>query len=131
MNAEFSMNEHKDFFSKPLDETIPFTYNNSMSTQLSLWLLGVPQITLAGEPVTSFVSSKAQALLIYLAVTGRAYSREELAAHFWGDMLDASARANLNKALSNLRKLVGSHLDAEPRQPVRLHRARCWIDVIE
>lgn len=74
---------------------------------LELSCFGNVEIKQDGRPVEGFVSAKAQALLIYLAVTGRPHSRETLAGLFWGDKPEEKAKANLRKALSNLRRLVG------------------------
>ena len=42
-----------------------------MHNELELTLLGNPEVRLESRPVTGFRSNKAQALLYYLAVTGR------------------------------------------------------------
>jgi DNA-binding SARP family transcriptional activator len=53
---------------------------------LLLALLGPFQVTLAGEPVTSFESDKVRALLAYLAVEAdRPHRRESLAGLLWPD----------------------------------------------
>jgi DNA-binding SARP family transcriptional activator len=102
-----------------------------MMNFLSLQLLGAPQVQLDGEPVTEFKSSKALALLIYLVVTRRPATRAVLAGLLWGDMPEISARRNLSKALSNLRSLVGDHIQID-RQMVRLaSESRHWVDVAE
>lgn len=77
---------------------------------LHLELLGSPHIRLGERPLTSFTTMKAQALLIYLAVTQRRHSRDTLASLFWQDMPDWQAKKNLRNTLPNLRALVGSHL---------------------
>ncbi|MBE7557187.1 MAG: AAA family ATPase [Anaerolineales bacterium] len=77
---------------------------------LQLHLLGKPEVYLNGRPLTEFETSKAQALLYYLAVTGRAHSRDTLADLLWGDMDEATAKRNLSKALSNLRHLLEPYL---------------------
>src|SRR5262245_27884220 len=100
-----------------------------MTPLLSLRLLGKPEVKLDDKPVTGFISSKAQALLFYLAVTGTAHARESLAALLWGDMSKTQAGKNLRNVLSNLRTLVGSHLDIS-RQEVAFDRtAPYWLDV--
>ncbi len=81
-----------------------------MASSLHFSLLGDPQVTNNNDSVTGFISSKAQALLYYLAATGQPHSRDHLATLFWGYMPSAAARKNLTKALSNLRKLIGSIL---------------------
>ena len=81
-----------------------------MPDVLTLRLLGKPQVSLSGAAVAGFISTKAQALLFYLAVTGRPHMREALAGLLWGEMPEAHASKNLRNALSNLRALVGPHL---------------------
>jgi len=49
-------------------------------THLSLTLLGPPQVTLDGEPVSGFDSDKVRGLLAYLMVENdRPHHREKLA----------------------------------------------------
>src|SRR4029453_10047444 len=81
-----------------------------MNGRLELTLLGSPDVRLDGQPLTGFRSVKAQALLYYLAVSGRGQSRSVLAGLFWGEMDEHYARRNLNRTLSNLTQLVGEHL---------------------
>jgi len=81
-----------------------------MHDNLKLTLFGSPEVRLHGQPVTGFRSSKAQALLYYLAVTGRPHTRATLTGLFWGDQSEAAARVSLSKCLSNLRDLVGDAL---------------------
>jgi len=83
------------------------------SPSLHLNSLGGFQAALNGKPLAGFVSTKVQALLIYLAVTGRPQAREKLIGLLWADMPDADARTNLRQALSNLRKLVPDHVSIE------------------
>ena len=92
-----------------------------MSGTLELALLGGLDIVRDGIRVTGFNSSKAQALLCYLAVTGRPHFRPALAGLLWGDMPEAKALTNLRKALANLRRLVGPHLIIT-RQTVAFNR---------
>lgn len=77
---------------------------------LKIQLLGAPQITLAGAPLQGFVTRKAQALFIYLAMERRLHTRDALAAIFWGDVADSYARNSLRRVLPNLRDLVGDYL---------------------
>ncbi len=81
-----------------------------MNKKLQLTFLGGLQIKRDDGPVEGFISTKVQALLCYLAVTGRPQSREALTNLLWGDMPESKARANLRKALSNLRKLLAPYL---------------------
>nr|RNJ69058.1 MAG: NACHT domain-containing protein [Leptolyngbya sp. IPPAS B-1204] len=77
---------------------------------LTLKLFGSPQISLDGHSITHLISRKAQALLIYVAVTGKLHSREMLADLFWQNMPSNQAMKNLRTVLPALRQLVGSHL---------------------
>src|SRR5215217_3164586 len=77
---------------------------------LRLDLFGGVVIALDRAPLGGVLSAKAQALLCYLAATGRPQSRSALAALLWGEMPDEDARANLRQALTRLRPLVGDHL---------------------
>ena len=92
-----------------------------MTRLLELTLFGSPVVRYNGQPVTGFRSSKAQALLYYLAVTGRPHTRPTLAGLLWGDQPEAAARASLSKCLSNLRDLVGDAVLVE-RQTVVFNR---------
>jgi DNA-binding SARP family transcriptional activator len=78
-----------------------------MHNQLEFTLFGSPEVRLNGERITGFRSGKAQALLYYLAVTGRPHARSMLAGLLWGDQPEAAARVSLSKCLSNLYDLVG------------------------
>lgn len=81
-----------------------------MADELQLFVLGRPRIHRDGQPLTELVSAKAQALLMYLAFSGKTSSRSALAGLLWGDMPEETARANLRLALTKLRKFVGDHL---------------------
>jgi len=89
---------------------------------LELTLLGSPEVHLAGRPVTGFRSSKAQALLFYLAVAQRPVQRGTIVGLFWPEQDESQARTNLNQTLSNLRKLLGDYIVAD-RQALQLDRA--------
>jgi DNA-binding SARP family transcriptional activator len=92
-----------------------------MDDELALTLFGSPDVRLHGLPVTGFRSSKAQALLYYLAVTARPHTRATLAGLLWGDQPDPAARASLSKCLSNLHDLVGEAVLIE-RQTIAFNR---------
>jgi len=104
-----------------------------MPEMLELVLLGAPEIRCDGAPVTALKSSKAQALLCYLAVTGQPHTRAALAGLLWGDMPEAKARMNLSQALSTLRRFFADHLTIT-RQTVAFERssdARLDVDIFE
>jgi len=77
---------------------------------LAIGLFGAPQVTLGENPVTGFVTRKAEALFYYLVVTGRVHTRDALAALFWPDTLDSRAKKNLRDLLFNLRQVLGDYL---------------------
>ena len=100
-------------------------------SDLSLRLLGTPEVTQGGEPVNGFRSAKARALLFYVAASGRPEARATLAGLFWGDLPDTNARANLRKTLTNLRHLVGPNMTIT-RDSVGLNATNSpWLDVAE
>lgn len=75
--------------------------------KLELFLLGSPQIFVAGQVITDFNTRKDQALLAYLAVTGTTHSRETLAGLLWSELPEEKARRNLRHALSHLQRVIG------------------------
>ncbi|MEZ4659443.1 MAG: BTAD domain-containing putative transcriptional regulator [Caldilineaceae bacterium] len=81
------------------------------------------------QPVTGFRSSKAQALLFYLAATGRPHTRAALAGLFWGDVAEQYARRSLTSALSNLRQLVGDDVTATRDAVAFAHNDDSWLDI--
>ena len=100
-----------------------------VAAKLELSLLGTVAINLHGERVSGQVLAKSQALLYYLAVTGRRHSREKLAGLLWGDKPEPRANASLRKSLSGLRKLFDSSLIIT-RQTVALNlESEYWLDV--
>ena len=97
--------------------------------RLALSLLGGALMALDGAPLKGFITLKSQALLCYLAVTGRPHSREALAALLWGDTPEEDAKASLRQVLSNLQKVAGPYLSIT-RQTVEFDRgAPYWLDV--
>ena len=82
-----------------------------MIAPLSFSLLGSVHIEQGETPLTGFVSNKALALFIYLAVTRRVHTRHHLAALFWDNLSDTDAAANLRITLWNLRRIVDPYLD--------------------
>lgn len=100
-----------------------------MAETLNLRLLGKPEVKLGDKAVTGFISSKAQALLFYLAVARGAQTRESLAALLWGEMPAAHASKNLRNVLSNLRALVGEHLCISRYEVAFDRDAPYWLDV--
>jgi DNA-binding SARP family transcriptional activator len=100
-----------------------------MNERLEVALLGIPLVRLGGQPVTGFRSSKAEALLYYLAVTRRAHARLALSGMFWGDSTEEQSRRSLRSVLSNLRELVGSHLTITAHEIAFTPIGSYWLDV--
>ncbi len=101
-----------------------------MRETLQLAVLGKPHITCQNQPLTAeFISTKGQALLIYLAVSGRPHSRSALAGLLWGDMPEETARANLRLTLSKLRKVLPETILQADRFEIGL--VNFWLDVRE
>ena len=103
---------------------------------LRLSLLGPFRAVLDGQPIAHFESSKARALLAYLAVEAdRPHRRETLAGLLWPNLTDRAAHGNLRNTLSRLRRAIGDR-DADPsfllvsRETIQFNRASdCWLDV--
>jgi DNA-binding SARP family transcriptional activator len=104
---------------------------NLVDGTLQLRLLGSPKISLEGVSLIETLSTKAQAILYYLAVTGQPQPRSVLASLLWGDLSEADARANLRKALANLRQLLGDYLDLDGQTIAFRPDRSLWIDVVK
>ncbi|NJM05063.1 tetratricopeptide repeat protein [Candidatus Gracilibacteria bacterium] len=87
----------------------------SAPKELQLLTLGQFQISYGGTALAGLASRKAEALLVYLAVTGQRHSREALAALLWDDLASERARGNLSVVLTSLRQQVGSLLISDRR----------------
>ncbi len=97
---------------------------------LKLFLLGAPRVE-HGNKSIKLPRQKSLALLIYLAMTARAHSREQLAALLWPDASDTQARQALRNALWDIRHATGDdHLTADT-ETVSFDPARVWSDVHE
>lgn len=108
-------------------------YSESSKTAASLLeirLLGVPEARMNGEVVSDFRSSKVRALLYYLAKQGQPQSRSTLVALLWGDTLEASGRNSLNKAFTNLRKLIPEFIVTDRATASLNVESSCHIDAV-
>lgn len=78
------------------------------------------------------VGGRARSLLAWLILHPGPHPRSRLAARFWPEVLDSSARASLRVALSELRAALGSTADcfAADRDQVGLVADRIWVDVL-
>ncbi len=96
-------------------------YNLSMQ-HLQIALLGKPAIKLNGAVVETD-RHKAIALLAYLAVEDKSYSRDSLAALLWPEYPRASAFAYLRRTLWELNSMLGKGWLEADRENVRLLRS--------
>jgi DNA-binding SARP family transcriptional activator/predicted ATPase len=84
-------------------------------TQLSLALLGPPQIELDGQPVAGFEYAKVRALLVFLVVERtRPHARDAVAELLWPDQPPQVARNSLRQALAKLRQAIRDHAADPP-----------------
>jgi DNA-binding SARP family transcriptional activator/pimeloyl-ACP methyl ester carboxylesterase len=78
-------------------------------TPLDLSLLGVPSVRIGADPVRLSLT-RSYALLSYLALEGRAVSREQLATLLWPDAETAIGRARLRRLLHQTEDLCARDL---------------------
>lgn len=102
-------------------------FNHQQRRKLELHLLGAPEIRLAGKPLSG-LPTKTQALLFYLAMTGQAHLRTALANLLWGELPEQNGRANLRKAIQQLRTTLPEHFHSD-RQAIALqNEPLIWVD---
>jgi predicted ATPase/DNA-binding SARP family transcriptional activator len=70
-------------------------------------VLGTPLLTNHHQQPLHLERRKSLALLVYLAASGQAYTREALAAFLWGDSDDARAAAYLRNTLWTINRVLG------------------------
>jgi DNA-binding SARP family transcriptional activator/tetratricopeptide (TPR) repeat protein len=92
---------------------------------LSIKLLGRMAVERDGQQLPVPASRRAWSLLAYLALHPGPQPRGELAARFWPDVLDASARASLRSAIWALRRTL------EPFAPGLLLASREDVGLLE
>lgn len=95
---------------------------------LAIRVLGPLEVHVDGAPLR-VDTRKAQAILALLAVEGRPYARDELAALFWPDSDDESARGALRRTLSVLRTALGGRWLQVDRATVALGSDGRWVDL--
>jgi class 3 adenylate cyclase/DNA-binding SARP family transcriptional activator/tetratricopeptide (TPR) repeat protein len=74
-------------------------------------LLGEMTLEVDGRQLELPASRRVRSLLGLLALERRTHPRGQLAARFWPDVLDESARTSLRSALSALRRALGANAD--------------------
>jgi predicted ATPase/DNA-binding SARP family transcriptional activator/tetratricopeptide (TPR) repeat protein len=96
---------------------------------LELHLLGGVAIAIESKPLAALRSQKAIALLIYLACTRRAHSRELLADLLWDATSTAQSLSNLRTVLARLRRHLGYYLLVTPETIALAPGAPLALDV--
>ncbi|MEA2146072.1 MAG: hypothetical protein QOG59_1659, partial [Solirubrobacteraceae bacterium] len=94
-------------------------------------LLGTLEVEINETAVDSPVSQRPWAVFAYLALFSRPVPRGELAARFWPDVLDQSARGSLRSALWALRRRLGHALMVDGESVSLREGDGLWIDVRE
>ncbi len=104
---------------------------------LHVCLFGGLDLTQDGGKLADLRSAKARALLAYLVVeTNQTHRREKLVNLLWPDYTETSARANLRRALSDLRQAIGDHQAKPPylhvsRETIQFNtHSDAWVDVL-
>ena len=78
---------------------------------LEVRLTGGLALRANGDELAPPASRRARAVLAYLALHPGPHARAQLAARFWPDVLDESARTSLRAALTELRRALGPAAD--------------------
>ena len=101
---------------------------------LTVRVIGPMGLKLDGAAIETPANRREWALLAWLAINPGTHARAELAARFWPDVLDTSARASLRSSLWALRRALGAgaaYVRVQPR-PVGLDDAGgLWVDALE
>lgn len=96
---------------------------------LHLFLFGNPRLE-RDERSLKVRRRKSVALLAYLSVTGRPHNRDALATMLWPEHDQSSARANLRRELSRLKRAVGDEILEADRTQARINPdGDLWSDV--
>ena len=100
---------------------------------LEVRLAGGLGVRVDGADVSPPGSKRARALLAYLSLNPGPHPRGRLAARFWPDVLEESARASLRVALTELRHALGTaaHYVVATRDTVALEGPALAVDVRE
>ncbi len=101
----------------------------------TLCVLGAPTLISGEDGPVRFLSRKAEALFVYLALrSGRAATRERLSGLLWGNAADGRARASLRQCLRQLSAIhcrEGSPLVCSDRNAVWINSERFRVDAEE
>jgi len=95
---------------------------------LRIRLLGELAVETSTGPIELAGSWRARSLLAWLALNPGTHQRAEVAARFWPEVLDSSARASLRNAIWALRRSLGTEALLATRERVGLGGPGVWID---
>jgi DNA-binding SARP family transcriptional activator/tetratricopeptide (TPR) repeat protein len=101
---------------------------------LRVRILGPMRVELDGRAIEPPAKRGAWSLLAYLAIHPGPHRRGDVAARFWPDVLDSSARQSLRSAVWALRRALGpgGRLVVTTREEISLDPADgLWVDVLE
>lgn len=102
---------------------------------LRIRLLGELRLELGGRRLNAIASRRARSLLAWLAYHPGLHPRTRVAAVFWPDVLESSARASLRTTLATLRRELGEaaagHVVAERERVGIVEGPEVWVDVRE
>jgi len=96
---------------------------------LRLALLGAPEISLHGQSLTEQITGRGLALLIYLAVTGEAQTRETLAELLWAKIPGEEARSRLRDTLPRIRPWLSDYVQITRQRIAFIPSSPHWLDV--
>src|SRR3954454_23165694 len=99
---------------------------------LRIRLVGGPVVEVDGDEVPSPASRRAWLLLAWLAMNPGEHPRSEVAAAFWPDVMDKTARASLRSAVWAVRRALGDAASAHlVSSRDRIALVDAWVDVQE
>lgn len=98
-------------------------------SRLEVFCFGPPRLEWDGQAIEISLR-KASALIVYLATTKKAHSRDALATLLWPDSDQRSARASLRRTLYRLNKVLGEDILLVAPETIGLNdRANVWLDI--
>jgi DNA-binding SARP family transcriptional activator len=107
-------------------------------SRLAITLFGGFHVELDGYPLIVFGTDKIRLLLAYLALeSGLPHRREALAALFWPDRPETTARNSLRQALHQLHYLLDQGAETEPHLLITTDQVQFnpasdhWVDALE
>ena len=98
---------------------------------LKINTLGGLSISVDNHLATGFVSRKAEALLVYLALNPREHPREALSELLWDDLTQSQSLSYLRTALSSLQKQLAPYLRISRYSIAVNEEAGVWVDAAE